>query len=116
MLIRAAFVALSLFGSSHHRNVATKALVDTYRMAPAESTYFACIRHIENGGRYIWGFNPPTWGGDGGGAYQFEPGTWYSNDPWGYVWGEATPWQQDRVADYTYKHDGRQPWAGDSCP
>lgn len=48
----------------------------------------ACIRNAENGGSYAWGT------GNGGGAYQFEPGTWASYAPSG-AWGSASPAQQD---------------------
>lgn len=48
----------------------------------------ACIRNAENGSSYAWGT------GNGGGAYQFEPGTWASYAPSG-AWGSASPAEQD---------------------
>lgn len=92
----------------------------------APTAWLACIQGHENASRqpspYAWGYGPPTYSGDGGGAYQFESGTWAlaASLPGalGGAWGSATPAQQDAAAlamhAYDLAHGGNQ-WAGDGC-
>jgi hypothetical protein len=75
---------------------------------------FDCIRQHENGGSYEWGF--PTGTGDGGGAYQFEPGTYaeataLADEPD----SDITVVGQDNAAYAIWKVDGWSPWNGDGC-
>lgn len=70
----------------------------------------ACVRQAENGGSYAWGT------GDGGGAYQFEPGTWaaYGGNP--ADWGSASPAEQDRVFSNAIAAGGQGNWSAyDGC-
>lgn len=63
-----------------------------------------CVRARENGGSYAWGT------GDGGGAYQFEPGTWvaYGGSPGSY--GNASPAEQDAVFLTAVARGGQGNW------
>lgn len=77
----------------------------------------ACIRHAESGTHYTWGFGGVMATGDGGGAYQFEPGTW------NYAVGTLlhanptthSPAMQDAAFYALYQAEGVTPWRGDAC-
>ena len=58
-----------------------------------ESGFQSCVRFRENSDSYSWG------DGNGGGAYQFEPGTWAEYAPAGAVYGAASAAQQDQAFD-----------------
>jgi hypothetical protein len=83
----------------------------------APGGYLACVRQHESGGRY----NINTGNGYYG-AYQFLPGTWNSaarnagrSDLVGVLPSNASPSDQDAVAQALYASQGRQPWAGNGC-
>jgi hypothetical protein len=78
-----------------------------------------CIRQAEESGSYAWG------PGNGGGAYQFQEGTWhtYGGDPYGsgtpLAYGSAGPAAQDQIflnvvaAGPQAIYDA---WQSDGCP
>ena len=79
--------------------------------------YLACVRQHESGGRY----NINTGNGYYG-AYQFLPSTWNStaqragrSDLVGVLPSNASPADQDAMAQALYATNGRQPWAGNGC-
>jgi hypothetical protein len=76
----------------------------------AATAFGACVRSRENGGSYAWGT------GDGGGAYQFESGTWYAHGAAPGTWGNADAAYQDQIFDNAVAADGDAPWAPyDGC-
>jgi hypothetical protein len=85
--------------------------------ASAPGGYLACVRQHESGGRY----NINTGNGYYG-AYQFLPSTWNStaqragrSDLVGVLPSNASPADQDAMAQALYATNGRQPWAGNGC-
>jgi len=80
--------------------------------------FLACVRNRESGGNY------GTYNGGGSGAagaYQFLPGTWNSiaessgrSDLVGVDPAQATPADQDAMAQALYAQQGSAPWGG-SC-
>jgi hypothetical protein len=79
--------------------------------------YLACVRQHESGGRY----NINTGNGYYG-AYQFLPSTWNAtaqragrSDLVGVLPSNASPADQDAMAQALYATNGRQPWAGNGC-
>ena len=75
----------------------------------------SCIRQHENGwAGYTWGF--PAGTGDGGGAYQFMPGTWASaNALFGGDINDLSPTNQDNAFLALFEAEGAGPWSGDGC-
>jgi cell wall-associated NlpC family hydrolase len=69
-----------------------------------------CIRTAEEGGSYAWG------PGNGGGAYQFEPGTWAKYAPAGAVYGHANQAQQDQAYANALAAGDVSAWDADGCP
>jgi hypothetical protein len=83
----------------------------------APGGYLACVRQHESGGRY----NINTGNGYYG-AYQFLPRTWNAtaqragrSDLVGVLPSNASPADQDAMAQALYSSNGRQPWAGNGC-
>jgi hypothetical protein len=83
----------------------------------APGGYLACVRQHESGGRY----NINTGNGYYG-AYQFLPSTWNATaqragrpDLVGVLPSNASPADQDAMAQALYASNGRQPWAGNGC-
>lgn len=74
--------------------------------------YLPCVRFKESSDNYEWGY--PTGTGDGGGAYQFERGTWDTVEP-DSLYGNASAAIQDQAAEALYERDGSTPWSGDGC-
>ena len=79
--------------------------------------YLACVRQRESGGRY----NINTGNGYYG-AYQFLPSTWNGiakragrPDLVGVLPSNASPADQDAMAQALYAEQGRQPWKGNGC-
>lgn len=68
--------------STKHRLTVSKKDGPTYLSAPQwlptanpnQRRYLVCVRRLESHDHYVWGWNP-FGTGDGGGAYQMEPGT-----------------------------------------
>jgi hypothetical protein len=78
--------------------------VSPARPATGGGTGWEALRQCENGGSYAGTSNGYY------GAYQFDRGTWASNNVAGGEWGTATPAQQDAAAQHLYAQRGAQPW------
>ena len=77
---------------------------------PAHSTLGVCIRNAEEGGSYAWG------PGNGGGAYQFQIGTWEKYGGAASEFGVAGPSYQDQIFDNAINAGGASNWtAYDGC-
>ncbi len=68
------------------------------------------IKHDESGGSYTE-VNPSS---GAGGAYQFLPSTWRSNGGQGLP-QNASPAEQDRIAQKVYAEQGTAPWRASGC-
>jgi hypothetical protein len=90
--------------------------------APSSSgggDFLSCVRSHESGGDY----GVYNSGGSGAaGAYQFMPGTWNSTaassgrgDLVGLDPAQASPADQDAMAEALYAQQGSSPWSGDGC-
>jgi hypothetical protein len=76
----------------------------------ANSALGVCIRNAEEGGSYAWG------PGNGGGAYQFELGTWEHYGGAASEYGVAGPAYQDQIFDNAVAAGGASNWtAYDGC-
>ena len=77
---------------------------------PAHSPLGVCIRNAEEGGSYAWG------PGNGGGAYQFQIGTWEKYGGAAGEFGVAGPSYQDQIFDNAINAGGASNWtAYDGC-
>ncbi len=77
---------------------------------PAHSPLGVCIRNAEEGGSYAWG------PGNGGGAYQFQIGTWEKYGGAASEFGVACPSYQDQIFDNAINAGGASNWtAYDGC-
>ncbi len=77
---------------------------------PAHSPLGVCIRNAEEGGSYAWG------PGNGGGAYQFQIGTWEKYGGAASEFGVAGPSYQDQIFDNAINAGGASNWtAYDGC-
>jgi hypothetical protein len=79
--------------------------------------YLACVRQRESGGRYSINTGNGYYG-----AYQFLPSTWNATaqsagrtDLVGVLPSNASPADQDAMAQTLYSQQGRQPWRGNGC-
>jgi hypothetical protein len=76
----------------------------------ADSALGVCVRDAEEGGSYAWG------PGNGGGAYQFELGTWEKYGGAAGEYGVAGPAYQDQIFDNAVAAGGASNWtAYDGC-
>jgi hypothetical protein len=76
----------------------------------ASSSLGACIRRAEEGGSYAWG------PGDGGGAYQFQLGTWEKYGGAASEYGVAGPGYQDQIFNNAVAAGGASNWTDyDGC-
>ena len=76
----------------------------------AHSALGDCIRNAEEGGSYAWGR------GNGGGAYQFEEGTWEHYGGAASEYGVAGPAYQDQIFDNAIAAGGASNWTDyDGC-
>jgi hypothetical protein len=76
----------------------------------AHSALGVCIRNAEEGGSYAWG------PGNGGGAYQFQLGTWETYGGAASEYGVAGPAYQDQIFDNAIAAGGASNWtAYDGC-
>jgi len=76
----------------------------------ANSPLGVCIRNSEEGGSYAWG------PGNGGGAYQFELGTWEHYGGAADQYGVAGKVYQDQIFDNAIAAGGASNWtAYDGC-
>jgi hypothetical protein len=76
----------------------------------AHSALGNCIRNAEEGGSYAWGR------GNGGGAYQFEEGTWEHYGGAASEYGAAGPAYQDQIFDNAIAAGGASNWTNyDGC-
>jgi len=76
----------------------------------ASSPLGVCIRNAEEGGSYAWG------PGNGGGAYQFQLGTWETYGGAASEFGVAGPAYQDQIFDNAIAAGGASNWtAYDGC-
>lgn len=86
------------------------------RQSAAVQSLASCIRNAEEDGLYTWGYTSRVSTGDGGGAYQFEPSTWYHAAQFaGITPTTHSPIAQDDAFVALYDADGTAPWRGDSC-
>jgi hypothetical protein len=83
----------------------------------APSGFLACVRQRESGGNYSINTGNGYYG-----AYQFLPSTWNSaarhagrDDLVGVLPSNASPADQDAVAQDLLDWQGRGPWAGNGC-
>jgi Transglycosylase-like domain len=70
----------------------------------AHSALGICIRNAEEGGSYAWG------PGNGGGAYQFQLGTWEKYGGAASEYGVAGPAYQDQIFDNAIAAGGASNW------
>lgn len=70
----------------------------------AHSALGDCIRNAEEGGSYAWG------PGNGGGAYQFQVGTWETYGGAASEYGVAGPAYQDQIFDNAIAAGGASNW------
>jgi hypothetical protein len=76
----------------------------------AHSPLGTCIRNAEEGGSYAWG------PGNGGGAYQFQLGTWEAYGGAASEYGVAGPAYQDQIFDNAIAAGGASNWTNyDGC-
>ena len=76
----------------------------------AHSALGNCIRKAEEGGSYAWG------PGNGGGAYQFQEGTWEHYGGAASEYGVAGPAYQDQIFDNAIAAGGASNWTNyDGC-
>ena len=76
----------------------------------ASSALGVCIRNAEEGGSYAWG------PGNGGGAYQFQLGTWENYGGAASEYGVAGPAYQDQIFDNAISAGGASNWTNyDGC-
>ena len=76
----------------------------------AHSALGVCIRNAEEGGSYAWG------PGNGGGAYQFQLGTWETYGGAASQYGVAGPAYQDQIFDNAIAAGGASNWTNyDGC-
>ena len=76
----------------------------------ASSPLGICIRDAEEGGSYAWG------PGNGGGAYQFQIGTWEHYGGAASEYGVAGPSYQDQIFDNAIAAGGASNWTDyDGC-
>ncbi|HEX3956006.1 MAG TPA: hypothetical protein VHZ03_05165 [Trebonia sp.] len=76
----------------------------------AHSALGECIRNAEEGGSYAWG------PGNGGGAYQFQIGTWEKYGGAASEYGVAGASYQDQIFDNAVAAGGASNWtAYDGC-
>ncbi len=76
----------------------------------ASSPLGVCIRDAEEGGSYAWG------PGNGGGAYQFQLGTWEKYGGAASEYGVAGPAYQDQIFDNAIAAGGASNWTNyDGC-
>jgi hypothetical protein len=76
----------------------------------ANSPLGVCIRNAEEGGSYAWG------PGNGGGAYQFELGTWEHYGGAAGEYGSADAAYQDQIFDNAVAAGGASNWTDyDGC-
>jgi hypothetical protein len=76
----------------------------------ASSPLGICIRNSEEGGSYAWG------PGNGGGAYQFQLGTWEKYGGAASEYGVAGPAYQDQIFDNAIAAGGASNWTSyDGC-
>ena len=76
----------------------------------AHSALGVCIRNAEEGGSYAWG------PGNGGGAYQFQIGTWEAYGGAASEFGVAGPAYQDQIFDNAIAAGGASNWTNyDGC-
>lgn len=76
----------------------------------AASSLGACVRRAEEGGSYAWG------PGDGGGAYQFQLGTWEKYGGAASEYGVAGPAYQDQIFNNAVAAGGASNWTDyDGC-
>jgi hypothetical protein len=76
----------------------------------ADSPLGVCIRDAEEGGSYAWG------PGNGGGAYQFQLGTWEKYGGAASEYGVAGPAYQDQIFDNAIAAGGASNWTDyDGC-
>jgi hypothetical protein len=76
----------------------------------AHSPLGVCIRNAEEGGSYAWG------PGNGGGAYQFQLGTWEKYGGAASEYGVAGPAYQDQIFDNAIAAGGASNWTNyDGC-
>ena len=76
----------------------------------AHSALGVCIRNAEEGGSYAWG------PGNGGGAYQFQLGTWETYGGAASEYGVAGPAYQDQIFDNAIAAGGASNWTNyDGC-
>ena len=76
----------------------------------AHSALGICIRNAEEGGSYAWG------PGNGGGAYQFQLGTWEHYGGAAGEYGVAGPAYQDQIFDNAIAAGGASNWTNyDGC-
>jgi hypothetical protein len=76
----------------------------------AHSALGNCIRNAEEGGSYAWG------PGNGGGAYQFQEGTWVHYGGAASEYGVAGPAYQDQIFDNAIAAGGASNWTNyDGC-
>jgi hypothetical protein len=76
----------------------------------AHSALGDCIRNAEEGGSYAWG------PGNGGGAYQFQIGTWEKYGGAASEFGSAGAAYQDQIFDNAIAAGGASNWtAYDGC-
>jgi hypothetical protein len=76
----------------------------------ANSPLGVCIRNAEEGGSYAWG------PGNGGGAYQFQLGTWETYGGAASEYGVAGPGYQDQIFDNAIAAGGASNWTDyDGC-
>jgi hypothetical protein len=76
----------------------------------ASSPLGICIRNAEEGGSYAWG------PGNGGGAYQFQIGTWENYGGAASEYGAAGPAYQDQIFDNAIAAGGASNWTDyDGC-
>jgi hypothetical protein len=76
----------------------------------AQSALGQCIRNAEEGGSYAWG------PGNGGGAYQFQLGTWEKYGGAASEYGVADAAYQDQIFDNAIAAGGASNWTDyDGC-